>query len=178
MAVLAVFAGMAVLYYGLCQLAKFGSLLLGPDCAQDTDRDQDNFLVANSSMSIAESMQAEWDRGETERSAWGLGEYTGASCPNCGRERLCVCPNGKTRCEKCNWVVEDGDYCPLGDSMTKAEVLYSEANWVATRIHPDGGAQCVFVEFKDKFGRLVKTTACDSVADVAAEVEEWCGVQR
>ena len=48
---------------------------------------------------------------ESEREEWSLGNYVG-TCPNCGRERLCECPNGKRRCEKCNWVPELNDYCP------------------------------------------------------------------
>lgn len=43
---------------------------------------------------------------------WALGDYCG-ECPNCGRQRLCECPNGKRRCEKCNWVPEDSTYCPV-----------------------------------------------------------------
>jgi ribosomal protein L37AE/L43A len=53
------------------------------------------------------------DNEDTERAQWALGEYTQDDCPNCGRQRLCKCPNGKTRCENCNWVVEDNDYCPF-----------------------------------------------------------------
>ena len=45
--------------------------------------------------------------------SWRLGEYTGNDCPNCGRNRLCKCPNGKTRCEKCNWVPADNGYCAV-----------------------------------------------------------------
>jgi ribosomal protein L37AE/L43A len=41
--------------------------------------------------------------------------YTGNDCPNCGRNRLLKCANGKTRCEKCNWVLEDSEYCPIRD---------------------------------------------------------------
>jgi len=51
---------------------------------------------------------------DAERGAWAFGEYTG-SCLNCGRERLCSCPNGKHRCEKCNWVPEDNAYCPISN---------------------------------------------------------------
>lgn len=47
-----------------------------------------------------------------EEAQWALGDYVG-ECPNCKRERLCQCPNGKRRCEKCNWVPEDNDYCPV-----------------------------------------------------------------
>jgi len=42
---------------------------------------------------------------------WEFGDYINHPCPNCGRYRLCECHNGKHRCEKCNWVPEDNDYC-------------------------------------------------------------------
>lgn len=47
------------------------------------------------------------------RDEWALGDYDNGEngCPNCGRHRLCKTPNGKHRCEKCNWVVEDSCYC-------------------------------------------------------------------
>lgn len=66
-------------------------------------------------MNISDSIQREWDRDEAEKEAWSLGDYTPDACPNCSRMRLCKCPNGKTRCEKCNWVVEDEFYCPLSN---------------------------------------------------------------
>lgn len=44
----------------------------------------------------------EYDNGE-----WG--------CPKCGRMRLCLCPNGMHRCEKCNWSPELNDYSPIRD---------------------------------------------------------------
>lgn len=43
---------------------------------------------------------------------WSLGDYIG-TCSNCGRERKCECSNGMSRCEKCNWVEELKDYCPV-----------------------------------------------------------------
>ena len=46
-----------------------------------------------------------------EDQAWELGDYTDKPCVNCGRHRVCKCPNGKTRCEKCNWVEADNEYC-------------------------------------------------------------------
>ena len=44
---------------------------------------------------------------------WALDDYSGDTCPKCGRRRLGKCMNGKTRCEKCNWVVEDNAYAPV-----------------------------------------------------------------
>jgi hypothetical protein len=53
------------------------------------------------------------DPDDADREAWSLGEYDGNPCPNCARQRLCLCPNGKHRCEKCNWCPEDGEYAPI-----------------------------------------------------------------
>lgn len=39
-----------------------------------------------------------------------LVDYVAQPCPNCARQRLCVCHNGKHVCEKCHWCVEDGEY--------------------------------------------------------------------
>ena len=46
---------------------------------------------------------------------WGLGDYDNGEngCPNCGRFRLCICPNGNHRCEKCNWSPELKGYAPV-----------------------------------------------------------------
>jgi len=48
---------------------------------------------------------------------WALGEYANGDtgCTHCGRHRLCLCPNGKHRCEKCNWSPELNDYAPVND---------------------------------------------------------------
>lgn len=56
-------------------------------------------------------MTTEWQKDEIEQEEWALGDYIADDCPNCGRQRLCKCQNGKTRCEKCNWIVEDSQYC-------------------------------------------------------------------
>lgn len=55
------------------------------------------------------------DEEDQERSAWALGDYANGDtgCPNCKRSRLCKCPNGKRRCEKCNWSPELNDYAPI-----------------------------------------------------------------
>lgn len=46
---------------------------------------------------------------------WSLGDYDNGEngCPKCGRHRLCICQNGKHRCEKCNWSPELNDYVPI-----------------------------------------------------------------
>lgn len=53
-------------------------------------------------------------KDELERAEWALGEYANGDtgCSHCGRMRLCRCPNGKHRCEKCNWSPELNDYAP------------------------------------------------------------------
>lgn len=38
------------------------------------------------------------------------GDYDGTDCPNCNRERMMKCSNGKRRCEKCNWDPDAGDF--------------------------------------------------------------------
>jgi ribosomal protein L37AE/L43A len=63
---------------------------------------------------ISDSIAAEQSREKTEREAWALGDYEPYPCPHCGRHRLCKCPNGKHRCQKCNWVPEDEMYAPIG----------------------------------------------------------------
>ena len=63
---------------------------------------------------MPESLEEKEDR---ERAEWALGEYDNgdAGCPHCGRHRLCMCPNGKRRCEKCNWCPELNDYAPFSE---------------------------------------------------------------
>lgn len=53
------------------------------------------------------------EKEDHERSEWSLGDYDEHTCPNCGRQRLCWCPNGKRCCEKCNWSPELNDYAPF-----------------------------------------------------------------
>lgn len=52
---------------------------------------------------------------EAKRSEWDLLDYENGEngCPHCGRHRLCKCPNGMRRCEKCNWSPELNDYVPV-----------------------------------------------------------------
>jgi hypothetical protein len=46
---------------------------------------------------------------------WAYGNYTGADCPNCSRQRLMSCEDltGAERviCEKCHWEPAANDYC-------------------------------------------------------------------
>lgn len=57
------------------------------------------------------------DEEDRQRDRWALGEYDNGEtgCPNCGRDRLCLCPNGKHRCEKCSWCPELKGYAPFFD---------------------------------------------------------------
>lgn len=48
---------------------------------------------------------------ELEKSLpWLLGDYVDEKCENCSRQRVCICLNGKHRCEKCNWSPEESRY--------------------------------------------------------------------
>lgn len=60
-------------------------------------------------------MKIDYDKEEALRDEWRLGEYDKHECPKCGRSRLCLCPNGKRRCEKCNWSPELNCYAPIRD---------------------------------------------------------------
>ena len=39
-----------------------------------------------------------------------LGSYSGESCPNCNRVRVMIGNDGKRRCQKCAWCIEDHAY--------------------------------------------------------------------
>jgi len=65
--------------------------------------------------SIAESISRSQQEDEAKYNAWYLGDYIETGCENCGRQRVCRCPNGKHRCEKCNWVPEDQAYAPVSN---------------------------------------------------------------
>lgn len=60
----------------------------------------------------------EWRKGEAaaeaERQAQieKMGDYDNPpdGCPNCGRQRVMIGRDGKHRCEKCCWCIEDGEY--------------------------------------------------------------------
>lgn len=62
---------------------------------------------------IAESMEAQ----AALMDEWALGDYENGDtgCPHCGRMRLCKCPNGKHRCEKCNWSPELNGFAPSSE---------------------------------------------------------------
>jgi len=62
---------------------------------------------------IFEQIANEQDHEDAEYAAWALGDYDANPCENCGRSRVCICPNGKHRCEKCNWCPEDKTFIDL-----------------------------------------------------------------
>jgi len=57
----------------------------------------------------ADALTRDQEESEREKLAWS-GDYDGTDCPNCGRQRMLKCSNGKRRCEKCNWDPEAGTY--------------------------------------------------------------------
>ena len=63
-------------------------------------------------MSLADDITRE----QNERSAWRkvqsskCGDYQDIDCPNCGRHRVMLGDDGKRRCEKCCWCIEDKEY--------------------------------------------------------------------
>lgn len=65
-------------------------------------------------MGFMDELAKEQAEEDAIREAWALGDYDNGEngCPHCGRHRLCLCPNGKHRCEKCNWCPELNDYAP------------------------------------------------------------------
>lgn len=63
---------------------------------------------------LIDTLEAEEEeRLEKEWSLLGKYDNGDNGCPNCGRHRLILCPNGKHRCEKCNWCPELNEYAPV-----------------------------------------------------------------
>ena len=62
---------------------------------------------------IAESMEVTARQEEQERHDWAA-DYDGTVCPNCNRERMMRCNNGRRICEKCNFDPDTNEYsdCP------------------------------------------------------------------
>lgn len=58
-----------------------------------------------------DSMYAEEEERE-KRNAAKMGDYENPEngCPNCGRHRVMRGDDGKHRCEKCAWCIEDAGY--------------------------------------------------------------------
>jgi hypothetical protein len=75
-------------------------------------------------MNFFENDEAE----EKARREWQLGDYDNGDtgCPNCGRFRLCICPNGKHRCEKFNWSPEINGHAPTTVMRTGTTMAIAE----------------------------------------------------
>jgi hypothetical protein len=58
---------------------------------------------------MTDALTRDQEESMREKLAWS-GDYDGTTCPNCGRERMLLCANGKRRCEKCNWDPDAKDY--------------------------------------------------------------------
>ena len=52
------------------------------------------------------------DEAIYQRNRAKMGEYDNPEmgCPHCGRHRVMIGDDGKHRCEKCAWCIEDGEY--------------------------------------------------------------------
>jgi ribosomal protein L37AE/L43A len=63
-------------------------------------------------MSLADELARSQEEDDQRRKsrASKFGDYTGERCPNCGRERVMLGSDGKRRCEKCAWCIEDAAY--------------------------------------------------------------------
>ena len=63
-------------------------------------------------MSLADELTRSQEEDDQRRQsrAEKSGDYTGDSCPNCGRVRVMLGLDKKRRCEKCAWCIEDAAY--------------------------------------------------------------------
>lgn len=58
------------------------------------------------------SQDEDEDEVKFKRNQSKMGNYDDSEngCPNCGRYRVMIGADGKHRCEKCAWCIEDKDY--------------------------------------------------------------------
>lgn len=56
----------------------------------------------------------DYDKEEKHREEWAALRYVPDACPRCGRARVELCQNGKHRCEKCFWCIEEQQPVSLG----------------------------------------------------------------
>ncbi len=61
-------------------------------------------------MDMDSTQREEEEREKRNREKMGDYENPENGCPHCGRHRVMRGADGKHRCEKCAWCVEDGDY--------------------------------------------------------------------
>ena len=61
---------------------------------------------------LGDQLEADYQREQqhNDRQRDKFGDYTGDDCTNCGRVRVMTGKDGKHRCEKCAWCVEDKGY--------------------------------------------------------------------
>ncbi len=64
---------------------------------------------------FARAMEETRASEDKHRADWASSDYTGKPCVNCGRNRVCICTNGKHRCEKCLWCPELNKY--IGETI-------------------------------------------------------------
>jgi ribosomal protein L37AE/L43A len=69
-------------------------------------------MTAPEPQTFADSLASDQAAEDAVHAAWQLGDYVG-QCPRCGRHRLCACPNGMHRCEKCNFSPELDGFAPV-----------------------------------------------------------------
>ena len=62
----------------------------------------------SASLNLAQMRRDEEERFQRIKEKYG--DYHPGPCPNCGRYRLMEGKDGKRRCEKCHWCIEDNDY--------------------------------------------------------------------
>lgn len=63
-------------------------------------------------MRFSEALVQEQKESDEWLARWRskYGDYTGDECPNCGRVRVMKGADGKRRCQKCCWCIEDAQY--------------------------------------------------------------------
>lgn len=61
---------------------------------------------------LAENARAAWVGDDYF--GWQMGDYKNSDegCERCGRHRVCICTNGKHKCEKCGWSPELKAFAP------------------------------------------------------------------
>jgi ribosomal protein L37AE/L43A len=61
-----------------------------------------------------------WDGAEQQaRDDYAHIRYLDMTCPNCGRERVEQCANGKIICEKCSWEPSANEYNPVHAELNR-----------------------------------------------------------
>ncbi len=62
----------------------------------------------NLSRNITETQTEEREYENHQKGKFG--DYSELKCPRCNRQRVILGTDGKHRCEKCCWCIEDNDY--------------------------------------------------------------------